>query len=204
MSYFVYIHECPNGKKYVGLTSQSVEQRWGVDGRRYQNNKGNNHFYRAIQKYGWDNIKHKVFEVDTESEMYYLEKYLIAYYQSNNPKYGYNKSTGGEHQSGWHHTDEMKVQISKSCTGWYHTDETRLRISMMKVGKPSWKKGTKISDDTKNKIRVSHYKQVMVDDIIFPSIEEAYKYVGGSRCGFQYAMNHSGIYKGHRINKIEK
>ena len=32
--------------------------------------------------------------------MKYLEKYLIAYYQSNNPKYGYNISSGGDGGSG--------------------------------------------------------------------------------------------------------
>lgn len=32
--------------------------------------------------------------------MKYLEKYLIAYYHSNEPKYGYNLSAGGESGSG--------------------------------------------------------------------------------------------------------
>ena len=56
--------------------------------------------YRAILKWGWKNIKHKIYEVETESEMKYLEKYLIAYYQTTNPKYGYNISTGGESGNG--------------------------------------------------------------------------------------------------------
>ena len=29
MNYFVYIHIFPNGKRYVGLTSQNPERRWG-------------------------------------------------------------------------------------------------------------------------------------------------------------------------------
>lgn len=204
MSYFVYIHTTPNSKKYVGITSRPVSERWGSGGRRYKNNRGCNHFYHAIKKYGWDNIDHTVFEVDTESEMFYLEKYLIAYYQSNNPKYGYNKSTGGEHRSGWHHTEEMKKQISVSCTGWHHTEYAKQRISKSKSGKPSWKKGTVLSEETKEKIRTSHYKKVMVDDLIFPSIDDAFRHIGGSRSGFQYAIKHSGMYKGHRINKIEQ
>ena len=44
------------------------ELRWGHNGYKY---KDNNHFYRAIQKYGWDNIEHQVIEVESESEMYY-------------------------------------------------------------------------------------------------------------------------------------
>lgn len=199
MSYFVYIHTTPNNKRYVGITTQQVEKRW-----KYGNGyKGNRHFYNAIEKYGWDNIDHKVYEVDTKEEMFYLEKYLISYYQTTQREYGYNKSTGGDHNGGWHHTEEMKKQISISCTGWHHTEEMKLRLSRAHTGKPCSKKGTTISEETKNKIRISHYKRVQVDDIIFSSIEEAYKYIGGSRCGFQYAANHSGIYKGHRIKKIE-
>ena len=92
MNYFVYVHSCPNGKKYVGITRQIPKKRWN-NGYGYVKNE---HFSRAIKKYGWENIDHMIIEVDTENEMYYLERYLIAYYNSNNPDYGYNNSSGGE------------------------------------------------------------------------------------------------------------
>ena len=91
--FYVYIHTCPNGKKYVGLTTTEPKKRWGSNGVRYKSNK---HFYSAIQKYGWDNIEHQVFEVDTKVEMFFLEKYFIAYYQTNKNEFGYNNSIGGE------------------------------------------------------------------------------------------------------------
>ena len=28
MNYFVYVHSCPNGKKYVGITRQIPKKRW--------------------------------------------------------------------------------------------------------------------------------------------------------------------------------
>lgn len=91
--YKVYIHTLPNGKKYVGITKQDVAQRW-KNGNGY---KSNSRFYKAIQKYGWDNITHEVlFENLTQEEAYKLEIELIALNESNNPNYGYNQTDGGE------------------------------------------------------------------------------------------------------------
>lgn len=126
--FYVYIHTCPNGKKYVGLTTIDPKKRW----RRGNGYKSNKHFYFAIQKYGWDNIEHQVIEIDTMSEMYYLEKYLISYYQTNKNEFGYNKSTGGEKSSaGCHYvfTDEHKKKLSESQKGRHLSIETRHKLS---------------------------------------------------------------------------
>lgn len=167
MSYFVYIHIIPNNKKYIGVTTKPVKDRW-KNGWGYF---GQKHFFNAISKYGWDNIEHKVFEVDTESEMFYLERYLISYYQTTNPKYGYNKSTGGE-------SGGRGVNISY---------DEKIRISNKLKGRKS-----------------PNRKMIEVDGIIYQSIQEAYTSLGICKRAFEYAMNHSSIYKGHRINKIEK
>lgn len=93
MKYQVYVHTFPNNKKYVGLTTkEDVKRRW-QNGYGYKTQKL---MYRAILKCGWENIKHTVYQCDTEKEMKYLERYLIAYYHSNEPKYGYNITEGGE------------------------------------------------------------------------------------------------------------
>ena len=54
--YTVYMHICPNNKKYIGITGQEVERRWN-HGEGYSHQRL---FYRAILKYGWDNIEHKI------------------------------------------------------------------------------------------------------------------------------------------------
>lgn len=54
----IYLHRCPNGKCYVGMTSQSMNQRWR-NGLGYKNNKD---FYPDIEKYGWENIEHIILE----------------------------------------------------------------------------------------------------------------------------------------------
>lgn len=90
--YKVYMHTMPNGKKYVGITRQEVAHRW-QNGNGY---KSNSRFYRAILKYGWDNIKHEVlFDNLTQGEAYELEREMIALNESNNPNYGYNQTEGG-------------------------------------------------------------------------------------------------------------
>lgn len=96
--YKVYIHTVlKNNKKYVGLTTkENINDRW-------RNRLGYRHqkvFYNAILKYGWDNISHIVYECDTESEMKYLERYLIRFYNTTDRRYGYNVTEGGDGHKG--------------------------------------------------------------------------------------------------------
>lgn len=91
--YSVYIHTTPSNKVYIGITSQKVERRWrkGVG---YISTK---HFWRAIQKYGWDNIKHEVLYTGlSEEEAKVIEMNLISQYESRNPIKGYNITEGGD------------------------------------------------------------------------------------------------------------
>lgn len=90
----VYIHISPSNKYYVGITSRNPTDRWGRNGKGYQNKC--HHFWNAIQKYGWDNIQHRIIlENLTRREAELAERYLIKFFQSSNKKYGYNISKGG-------------------------------------------------------------------------------------------------------------
>lgn len=134
MSFFVYIHTCPNGKKYVGVTKKTTEERWR-NGEGYKKHK---HFYSAIQKYGWDNIGHESFEVESSSLMLYWERILIYHHKTTDRKYGYNKSGGGE-----------------CINGFYLSEEIRKKISDTKKGSIPWNKGKQLSDENKKKISES-------------------------------------------------
>ena len=126
--FYVYVHVCPNGKRYVGITTRiKPERRWGKNGESYQYNK---HFYSAILKYGWDNISHEVFEVESEEEMYRKEVELISFYHSNDPEYGYNNSVGGEKGAlGCKHSEEARKNQSEALKKRNSDPEVRRKIS---------------------------------------------------------------------------
>ena len=103
MNYIVYVHiNKVNNKRYYGITKQNVEKRWGKNGYGYKNNE---HFWRSIQKYGWDNFKHEIlFENLTKEVACLLEECYILLYDTMNIEKGYNNSSGGEHNSPSKHT----------------------------------------------------------------------------------------------------
>ena len=126
--FYVYVHTCnANGKRYVGCTTQArPEFRW-AEGKGYQNN---DHFYRAILKYGWSNFQHEVFEVESEEEMYRKEVELISFYHSNDPRYGYNHSSGGEKSaSGCIRSEESRKKQSEDNLKRWADPEYRKRVS---------------------------------------------------------------------------
>jgi hypothetical protein len=87
-------------------------KRWGKNGAGY---KDNCYFWRAIQKYGWENFKHEIlFEDLTKEEACKKEIELISIYNSTNPTNGYNLSTGGEGGgAGVCVSEETKQKISE-------------------------------------------------------------------------------------------
>lgn len=91
--YVVYLHTSPSNKKYIGITCQEPNQRWR-NGNGYKNNQ---YFYRAIQKYGWNNFKHEIlFENLSHDDACNKEVELIDKFQSSDKEYGYNITKGGE------------------------------------------------------------------------------------------------------------
>ena len=118
--YSVYYHYNPkNGKYYIGITMQEPAKRWGYNGGHY---KSNQHFWRAIQRDGWNNFEHIVIETGLSREMAVsMEKRLIKECDSYNN--GYNNSYGGESMEGYEMAQSIKDKISKSNSGengfWY-------------------------------------------------------------------------------------
>ena len=116
--------------------------------------KTNKHFYNAIQKYGWDNFEHNILKTSlSKSEACKLERYYISKYRSNQYKYGYNRSQGGEMEIGWHYSDEEKEKISKATKKAMQDPEIRKKCSKGRLGKPAYNKGKHLSEETKEKIR---------------------------------------------------
>lgn len=134
--YIVYKHTTPSGKVYIGITRTTLERRCGSNGRNYSKNIL---FYRAIQKYGWQNIKHEIlFDGLTKEQATTKEVELIAEYQSNNSLYGYNISVGGE----------------SGNAGIIASEETRKKMSLAHIGNPS-NTGKKLSEETRQKLSIA-------------------------------------------------
>jgi predicted DNA-binding protein YlxM (UPF0122 family) len=81
-----------NGKVYIGITSTAPKKRWGKNGNGYREQV----FGRAIHKYGWNNFEHTILHNNlSQSDAEDYEINLIKLYHSNNVKYGYNRTYGG-------------------------------------------------------------------------------------------------------------
>ncbi len=148
--YTVYMHiNKTNGKKYIGITCNSVKRRW-------QNGKGYiccKLFYRAINKYGWDGFEHLVLKENlTESEAKAMEIELIEKHKSNNRKYGYNIESGG---SSWIPNDETREKISDAVKKHWSqlTDEEREERSALFSGEKNAFYNKKHTEETKKKMR---------------------------------------------------
>lgn len=151
-NYLVYKHTSPSGKVYVGITKRSVHERW-EGGKGYRKNP---YFYNAIEKYGWENIQHEVLisGLSYEDAEWY-ERYFISFYQSFNPKYGYNMTYGGDH--GLKITDEIRNKISEKLKDYYASNpDAKKEMSKRMLGK-------RHSEETKMKMSESH-KANMTDE----------------------------------------
>ena len=138
-NYKLYIHIFPNKKVYIGITQQTLKNRW-KNGYGY---KKNSRVYNAIMKYGWDNIEHKLMYDDlTIEEAIELEIQYIMLYKSNNREYGYNIANGGNYKG--KHSEETKKKISLKNSG---------------VNNPMWdnhKKHKKFTEEGKKNCSISH------------------------------------------------
>lgn len=144
----VYMHVSPNGKVYVGITSKPVTVRWGTGGKEY---KCNEHFWNAIQKYGWDNFEHRIVATGLSLiDACDMEVSLIAEYKSDDQSFGYNHTSGGNWCSpseeireklraatsaNWQNP-EFRDKVVRGLTGHPVSQATREKISKSNLGKP--------------------------------------------------------------------
>lgn len=121
------MHTSPSGKRYIGITKQKLEERWGKDGYRYQRCTL---FWRAIQKYGWENFEHVVIDsADTLEEANEKEKHYIIKYRTNDADYGYNCTEGGDGVAGWKANDEQRQKNSDAKKKMWEDEEVRALLT---------------------------------------------------------------------------
>lgn len=139
--YVVYCHELYDGRKYFGITCQKPNGRWR-EGKGYKSG----YFVNAIKKYGWEAFEHKILHIDlSKSEATKLEKEYIAKYKTQDKKYGFNLTSGGD--GGCDPTDEVREKMRKAKQGnkihlgYKCSDEAKKKMSDAKKGKHPWNYG---------------------------------------------------------------
>lgn len=141
MAYTVYRLTSPSDKVYIGITSRPVKQRWN-NGIGYKKCPAMNN---AIRKYGWENFKKEILlENTTENEAKSLETMLIKLHKSDNKKYGYNLTEGGDGATGRVLSEETKRRISEKNKGKIMSEEQKERLRQINLGKRQ-------SEETKRK-----------------------------------------------------
>lgn len=122
-----------NNKKYIGQ-SIDIRKRWREHRTSLNNNKHHNKYLqRAWNKYGEENFDFYIIQnlpQDTIHIIYNIwEIYYIDEYKTQNPKYGYNMTIGGEGTVGHVVTDETRKKISETQKGRKLTKEWIEHIS---------------------------------------------------------------------------
>lgn len=177
----IYKATFPNGKSYIGQTTQSLKAR--KKKHKYDYNSKNNVFYRAIRKYGWENIIWEVIDtadkldVLDEREIYWI-KYYNTYIHWKNAN-GYNMTTGGHGVNNRWVSEETKQKLSIALKGKLlgeknplfgipRSEEVKRKISIARKGKFSGEEhylfGKHLSEKTKIKISEANKGHIMSEE----------------------------------------
>ena len=158
-NYCVYIHTSPSGKRYVGQTGKTPEERWGKNGSHYLKKEKNGeyvqrYFAHAIIKYGWDNFDHEIIASNlTKEEADSFEKLLIDKLNTKNRNYGYNLKDGGIGGGGF--SEETLKKMSESHKGKKQSEETIRKRAEKLRGKNNPNYGKPMSEEQKRKLSES-------------------------------------------------
>ena len=148
----VYVHiNKINGKRYFGITSrEDPNVRWR-DGKGYHENS---HITAAVKKYGWENFEHIiVLDGLSEEDAKDMECKLIAEYHTQDSRYGYNMTAGGDGTKGCYPSEETRKKLSVARMRENLSEETLRRRS-------EGLRGRKFTEEHKRKIGDGNSKKI--------------------------------------------
>lgn len=163
-----------NGKVYIGQ-SNDIKTRWNHE---HGGVSTKNILLREeILKFGLENFCYEILIEENDSKRKdLLEKQMIKEYNSTNPDFGYNVSTGGN--SNYSHSEKWKLEQSKRLKEFYKNNPNWLteerREKLRKAGKyerteeqrkkaSEHRKGFKYSEESKAKMSASAKKRISKD-----------------------------------------
>lgn len=175
--YWIHLPEQTNVaiEGYVGI-AMNFEQRMSAHKSCAKTGKEQT-LYKAIRKYGWDNLVKEIILISNEDYCFEIEKKLRP-----TPRIGWNIAIGGEitgsHLKGTKQSEQHLANKKKALMG---------RVSGMKgkkMPKEAIKKtmqyvrGIPKTDECKRKLAASKNKPLMVNGIVYESWLQASKQTG--------------------------
>jgi group I intron endonuclease len=181
--FIVYMHVNKiNNKKYIGITSRTVNKRW----RNGDGYKSSPYFYNSILKYGWDNFEHLIlFKQLSENEAKNKEKELIKMYNAFDRNFGYNCTLGGDGISGYVWSEEQKRKMSERQKGNIPSEETKEKMRIIMLGR-------EITEEWSQKISDSHVGDKNPSAKPVVQLNANYELIKEFSCG-RYAEQELGI-----------
>lgn len=168
-----------NGKRYIGKTSRTIEQRW------YQHYKNaeyghNTYLYKAIRKYGKE-----AFTVESLAEGLDEEEILLI--AEHNPEY--NMTRGGDGGD----TSSSPNYIASRLLRRSYAGECNPNYGKLGIDSPNY--GKKRTQEQRDHIAASEYlskkrRPIMLNDVYYESVLAAAKAVGRS----ERYVRHNGKY----------
>ena len=147
-SWAIYKIENPNGRVYVGVTSNFKNRM-----RNYRVGKQSQPLIsRSISKYGLESHSITVLEEFQSDTVIALSKemFWVRSYMSNRCKWpeinGMNLTDGGDGTIGFKLTDEKRKAMSQAFKGFKHTEETKKKIGAASRGN-KYRLGYKMSKE---------------------------------------------------------
>lgn len=123
----VYLISFPNGKKYVGITSTSFEERKASHISHM--NTSTLAVHQALKRFKGKEEWQVIGEAINWEELTALEVKMIEKHQSHISKNGYNLTLGGDGTVGYEHTEEQKEKNRKAKTEYFSDEKNRERTS---------------------------------------------------------------------------
>lgn len=144
MPYVYLIENQTNGKKYVGITKHSIEERFAGHKAESKINK-TRRLYQAMAKHGTDSFVCSLIEECDADLVFEREKFWISRYRSNDYQFGYNMTAGGEGCVDRELSEESIEKLRVSVTRHRSSLSEEQRKDLTKKANES-KKGFKESD----------------------------------------------------------
>ena len=164
-----------NNKIYIGKTCRNLSTRWREHCSK-ANQKNKFYLHNAIFKYGQENfIIEKIDETDNETTINQLEQYWINFYQSNNRKYGYNLTDGGDGIQKYNQNEFKELWDNgysiKEIANIYNCDRHTVGESLKEYENYSYKES--LSRSSYLKIKIDKYDKNKNLIKTYASIKEA-------------------------------